>query len=286
MRSRQQTKTDKHNFKAGVPITLASLFPDVYAKTVQDAKTDDDKHINNKNDEGSLLDLIQSKQATTPDVIKEHIEVIENRMPTSKFLIETTSSSESTYDQALNFAKRIFHHQRQQEKAEEKKEKRKDRKLLEEEEAANQKGSYLANSAADDKKWFIDFKHLVDFFHEHGHTNVSIIQRHTNDAQLVKFVKSQRNLYRKKELSKEKIRLLEKIGFYWDPPRNCLAINDEDDGGKSINSLVLLSSVAAISMDENYGDKNGYLTASSSNDENDGYKSEDRDSSDDGYLIF
>lgn len=141
-------------------MTLSSLFPDVYAKTAQDAKTDDnhikndkdsktddkdipypDSNLRSNSDAGIIsikdnndyhrllhqhdvvvggiwqenkhqkhagnvrrcLDFLQSKQATTAsDAIKEHIEVAENRMPTSKFLIETLPSEQSVTENSTS----------------------------------------------------------------------------------------------------------------------------------------------------------------------------------------
>jgi len=68
--------------------------------------------------------------------------------------------------------------------------------------------------------WDARFKELIQFNEEHGHCNVP--QHYKTNPKLGAWVSNQRRVYNKMKrgkLSSEQIKLLEEIGFIWNPPR-------------------------------------------------------------------
>ena len=61
-----------------------------------------------------------------------------------------------------------------------------------------------------------NYRQLLAYKYEHGSTLVPY--KFKQDPQLGRWVSNQRSHYRSKELSKERIDLLESIGFVWDVP--------------------------------------------------------------------
>ena len=65
-----------------------------------------------------------------------------------------------------------------------------------------------------ESRWKEKFDLLKEYKKEYGDCNV---QRDWRDRQLVNWMVSQRTRYRNKKLNEERIKLLEEIGFEWNP---------------------------------------------------------------------
>jgi len=69
----------------------------------------------------------------------------------------------------------------------------------------------------DDDRWNKNYKEIKKFYDDHGHSFISL---NKSEPSLFYWTQTQRTLYKKNKLSKERIQLLEEIKFIWNPSEN------------------------------------------------------------------